>query len=600
MLKGLKIARHDSQGSRSRITSADISSPTQDMSNVIKHVKTVPIRQASASFGSGSNLNTTASMTTRSSRSSRDIMSPEKVIKAIRSYDSNNSSELSFLKGEFFYVIEEDSTYYGATNPSTGKTGKVRKSFFESFNRTRPGSTVSSVDTGRTTPNESIKSGNMYAIVLYDFQAEKSDELTVFAGENLFICAHHNYEWFIAKPIGRLGGPGLVPVDFVSIVDISTGYATGSDVKEDILNCNLPTVQEWKMNVSKYKASNISLGSLDNPTNSFSNGSNYNNNNNSHHSMSLPNDMDGAFVIKAAVVTFALEDDKYWFTVRCQISTGKVRELKRYYQDFYDLQVKLLDTFPAEAGKLRDSNGNWIKRILPYIPGPVPYVTDSISMKRREDLDKYLKELIQLPDYISHSDMVKSLFCILDNGFDNEFDSDDHAISIEIGNRGGRSSSNAHSKGIDSMEIEDNTAIVNNNRSSNGHSSSEQDNTLTGEDLKIYEKLANISLSTSNQQPSPTHQQLQHTMPLSRPPSSLPPGLKSIKIKFYYKDDIFALLLNSNITLLDLRSKIGPRIDTKDFKLFFKKNNGDGEEIRSDTQVAELIHTKAKINVYDA
>nr|2RQW_A Chain A, Bud emergence protein 1 [Saccharomyces cerevisiae] len=105
--------------------------------------------------------------------------------------------------------------------------------------------------------------GSLYAIVLYDFKAEKADELTTYVGENLFICAHHNCEWFIAKPIGRLGGPGLVPVGFVSIIDIATGYATGNDVIEDIKSVNLPTVQEWKSNIARYKASNISLGSVE-------------------------------------------------------------------------------------------------------------------------------------------------------------------------------------------------------------------------------------------------------------------------------------------------------------------------------------------------
>ena len=68
--------------------------------------------------------------------------------------------------------------------------------------------------------------------------------------ENLIICAHHNYEWFIAKPINRLGGPGLVPVSFVKIIDLVNPHSSvGSKPKESetdpvklINSYNVPTV----------------------------------------------------------------------------------------------------------------------------------------------------------------------------------------------------------------------------------------------------------------------------------------------------------------------------------------------------------------------
>ena len=60
----------------------------------------------------------------------------------------------------------------------------------------------------------------LYAVTLYEFKAERDDELDIMPNENLIICAHHDYEWFIAKPINRLGGPGLVPVSYVKIIDL--------------------------------------------------------------------------------------------------------------------------------------------------------------------------------------------------------------------------------------------------------------------------------------------------------------------------------------------------------------------------------------------
>ncbi|QLL32585.1 hypothetical protein HG536_0D01070 [Torulaspora globosa] len=479
------------------------------------------------------------------------MSSPEMAIKALYSYQSQSPKELSFLEGEFFYVVREETEWFHASNPSTGKQGMVPKSYFEVIDKTRPRSSNASLLSRRSSHGQS-KMGSLYAIVLYDFQAEKSDELTAYAGENLFICAHHNYEWFIAKPIGRLGGPGLVPVAFVSIVDIATGYATGDDVRDDINAVNMPTVQEWKGNIAKYKASNISLGSVE------------------HHPAIAPSTQhsstifESGIITKASVDNFGLEDEKYWFEVHCTLSTGKMRRLKRSYQDFYDLQVKLLDSFPAESGKLRDANGQWTKRIMPYIPGPVPYVTDTITRKRKEDLNVYVKDLIMLPDYIAHSDMVRHLFSLRNNGFDHEQNMPQYNLSEKDGE----------------------TAVFGSQADGLPQARPNEDNTLTGEDLKLYEKLSELSLSKSK--------------PHSRPPSTQPPALKPTKIKFYYKDDIFALMLNSNITYAELRSKIAPRIDVEKFNLQVKLADGAIEDVTTDAQVAQIIQAKLKITVSDS
>lgn len=479
------------------------------------------------------------------------MQTSEKMIRALSSYRSQKSGEVSFVEGELFVVLDEEREWYQAFNPSTKKQGVVPKNYFEIVDKNRIASRHASIVSQQS---EQPKMGTLYAIVLYDFQAEKSDELTSYAGENLFICAHHNYEWFIAKPIGRLGGPGLVPVEFVTIIDITSGYATGNDVKDDITFVNLPTVQEWKTNIAKYKASNISLGSVEHQPTATAQ---------AHKSFGLDQDV----VTKAAVESFGLEDEKYWFEVTCELSSGKGRRLKRCYQDFYDLQVRLLDSFPAESGKLRDPNGQWTRRIMPYIPGPVPYVTDTITKKRKDDLNVYVADLIMLPNYIARSEMVMSLFVVRDNGFDQEFPLVDGRSPANVG-----------------AERGEDTAVLTN--PTEGLRSTGEDNTLTGEDLQLYEKLSELSLTNSK--------------PHSRPPSTLPPSLKPTKIKFYYKDDIFALMLSSNITFAELCSKIGPRVDTEKFKLYVKLIGDEGEEVKNDEQVAQVIQGKLKISVHDA
>lgn len=551
----MKFTKKEGSGSKGRISSSDISSPTPAGSTIAGAGSNGKLGRA------GITRNVSASSQSISSKKNSRSVS-EKWIRAISSYRSQTPEEVSFTESEVFFVLEEGREWYQALNPSTKKQGLVPRAYFELVDRNGSISRHASV---MSQHSDTPKMGTLYAIVLYDFQAEKSDELTSYAGENLFICAHHNFEWFIAKPIGRLGGPGLVPVGFVSIIDIATGYATGNDVKDDINFVNLPTVQEWKTNIARYKASNISLGSVEHaqPSSVPVLQQQQIHPQPKHKSFVIDPDV----VTRAAVESFGMEDEKYWFEVTCDLKSGKGRRLKRCYQDFYDLQVRLLDSFPAESGKLRDPNGQWTRRLMPYIPGPVPYVTDTITKKRKDDLNAYVGDLIALPEYISRSEMVLLLFQIRENGFDHEF-------PLKMGEIPANGSN--VNKGED-------TVLTN---PTNTLGVPREDNTLTGEDLQLYEKLSELSLTNSKAQ--------------SRPPSQLPPPIKPIKIKFYYKDDIFALMLNTNITYAELCSKISPRVDTENFRLFVKQADFDAEEINNDEQIAQVIQAKLKISVYDA
>lgn len=102
----------------------------------------------------------------------------------------------------------------------------------------------------------------VYGIVQYDFNAERPDELEAKAGEAIIVIAQSNPEWFVAKPIGRLGGPGLIPVSFIEIRDMSTGDAV-SDVQGVVARAGVPKVEEWKRMVADYKNSSITLGKFE-------------------------------------------------------------------------------------------------------------------------------------------------------------------------------------------------------------------------------------------------------------------------------------------------------------------------------------------------
>jgi bud emergence protein 1 len=181
-----------------------------------------------------------------------------------------------------------DPDWYEAYNPATNARGFVPVPYFQVMGkneRDSQDSTPSGGDNRRYTTDKdsgysdrstmqadrsstlnnrgSGKSGSpLYGVVLYDFIAERPDELEAKTGEDIIVIAQSNDEWFVAKPIGRLGGPGLIPVDFVEIRDMATG-APVEDKRAAIARAGVPKVEEWKKMAAEYKNSSIALGSFE-------------------------------------------------------------------------------------------------------------------------------------------------------------------------------------------------------------------------------------------------------------------------------------------------------------------------------------------------
>jgi bud emergence protein 1 len=122
---------------------------------------------------------------------------------------------------------------------------------------------MSSMMTQQMRMSQSGKTGAMvYGIVMYDFKAERPDELEAKEGEAIIVIAQSNPEWFVAKPITRLGGPGLIPVSFIEIRDMTTGKAV-PDAQQAVAAAGVPKVEEWKKMAADYKNGSIPLGKLE-------------------------------------------------------------------------------------------------------------------------------------------------------------------------------------------------------------------------------------------------------------------------------------------------------------------------------------------------
>ncbi|KIK65628.1 hypothetical protein GYMLUDRAFT_219832 [Collybiopsis luxurians FD-317 M1] len=397
------------------------------------------------------------------------VTPPQKVIRATADYRPQAPQELSFKKGDFFYVlrdVDNQGSWYEAHNPVSGARGLVPRSMFEEFSKTSVSSRNSqavgptvTIPTGMRptdvppTPMSPTKSQVFYAIVLHDFEAERADELDAKRGDAVTVVAQSNREWFVAKPIGRLGRPGLIPVSFVEIHDPTTGKAI-PDVNELMDRGDLPKVEDWKRAMFNYKQNSISLGVIDAPAvpnSPFIQSPLPSQPPTSESTVvvdapaplkesppSVSSGTDGTeclpdgILLYAEAVSFHYEMEEYWFRVNAvfqpypppgqdTLPNSKQLILFRVYNDFYDFQVSLLNTFPREAGRQPPH-----PRILPYMPGPAQNVNDQLTATRRAELDDYLHNLCDLnkagAKYILEHRVIREFLSLKPGDVENESD----------------------------------------------------------------------------------------------------------------------------------------------------------------------------------
>ncbi|KAF7971047.1 hypothetical protein HWV62_22177 [Athelia sp. TMB] len=404
------------------------------------------------------------------SKPSAAISPPQKVIRALSTYRPQAPQELPFTKGDFFYVVRDvdnQGAWFEAHNPVSGARGLVPRSMFEEFNKNptpirtsqimNPNMVPASPGAAMMSPR-SPKTQVFYAVVLHDFVAERADELDAKAGDPISVVAQSNREWFVAKPIGKLGRPGLIPVTFVEVRDPASNMPI-KDIETLMDRGDLPKVEDWKRAVFNYKASSIPLGVLEEPNGrdsvvpnspfmqqgaqSSPSGSSH-----GHQSPSQPHSppqqleppprtpsptsLPIGILLTANVVSFHYEMEEYWFridatyqpydpAVPTSIPPAKQLVLFRVYNDFYDFQVSLLNNFPREAGREPPA-----ERVLPYMPGPAHQVDDEITATRRAELDEYLHKLCELAGqgaiHILEHEVVREFLALKPGDVEHEVD----------------------------------------------------------------------------------------------------------------------------------------------------------------------------------
>lgn len=568
------------------------------------------------------------------------ILPPKKVIKAQFDYipESGNTQELSFNKGDFLYVIsrEDDPDWYEACNPLIPSArGLVPVSFFEVIGKQERNSGVLNdiqkqephdsgfSDSGvqaRTDLTNTTKEGArarmssfakgsgamVYGVVKYDFLAERPDELQAQAGEAIIVIAQSNPEWFVAKPIGRLGGPGLIPVSFIELRDMTTGQAV-TDPHEAVKRAGVPTVEEWKKMTAEYKNSSITLGKLEStggsappnrplsesaareqvhPQNAGNRTSGHQSQQHlSQHPLQRQTSQQLLAPVSASIPRYCFDNDKYWYIIEAKMEDGRHWELLRYYHDFYDFQIALLTQFEEEAG----NKGK--PRTLPFMPGPVTHVTDAISNGRRQNLDEYIKQLLTMPPHISRCRLVRRLFAPRSGDFEIDPNAvDDYRLS------GGSQQSSSHDV----------------SQSASRHSSQGHLNPgTTGYPLPMA---SSGRAPVQRPQPPPQPNSASHSrteLPLqqmNRQPSSLTSLTQvsntsssgAIKVKVFFQDDIIAIRVPGDINFQQLQDKLKDRLKVNGEIIIQYKDEPTGShvDILADNDLDMALQRNLKLTLY--
>lgn len=258
--------------------------------------------------------------------------------------------------------------------------------------------------------------------------------------------------------------------------------------------------------------------------------------------------------ISAHIPRYCYAEEKYWFVIEAVLEDGRHWELSRYYEDFYDFQIALLREFPAEAG-----NGGTSKRTLPYMPGPVNYVTDAITEGRLHNLDAYVKNLLSQPAYIAKCDLVKQFFSPRQGDYE-----------IEPGAEG--------------------------EPQYNG----DPDNQSQGQQQPgMSRQPSSISQSQASPGIAQQQQQQQSMAPAGGAGAA---GGAAIKIKLSYNGELIAIRVPSDIAFGDLFDKIRDRlkISVADQMLLYYKDESSGERpaMISNNDLDMALQRNEKLLIY--
>ena len=270
--------------------------------------------------------------------------------------------------------------------------------------------------------------GNVILVTKYDFVAEGENEISVNKGDLVKLIDRLGNGWVLVKYIDRVQPPGLIPASYVDIaVNDQTNPITLTWLqKDDDDSEQQPTSQAHIDNIiDELNYLDLQFNKVESKFVTINN---------------------RPYPIQASISNFLLFNGRIWYRLDIEYSNKSKSYICRYYQDFYNLHIKLLDLYEilskiearnsvANSGGGGGSRGDTIK--LPKLPEPIPTQNNddenkeiSMLLKRCNELNIYINKLI-LNKYYQTSDQLRDWLEVRDlpgfiiNSFDNEDEKDE-------------------------------------------------------------------------------------------------------------------------------------------------------------------------------
>lgn len=248
--------------------------------------------------------------------------------------------------------------------------------------------------------------------------------------------------------------------------------------------------------------------------------------------------------MRACVPRYCFADDIFWFIIECQMEDGRHWELQRLYQDFYDLQIQLIATYPVEAG----TSGSG-ERTLPFMPGPVTYVTDNISNGRRANLDEYIKNLLKLGQHITQGPLVKGFFAPRQGDYEIDPDvvaAEEYRLSQQSGQSSNPSQGASRQSSADQLQATTPVTPYSTGSSYPGHQRGQSSAS------QIY--------SSSMNPPPMNHQHSSMSTATTNTNTGTGTGLSALKIKVWFEEDNCVVIrMPISLKFADLYNKLKER-----------------------------------------
>lgn len=282
--------------------------------------------------------------------------------------------------------------------------------------------------------------------------------------------------------------------------------------------------------------------------------------------------------ISAHVPRYCFDNDMYWYIIECQMEDGRWWELSRYYADFYDFQIALLEMFPEEAG----NRGK--PRSLPFMPGPVAHVTDAISNGRRQNLDEYIKKVVGMPPHISKSMLVRNLFKPKPG---QDFEIDPNALGEDYRLSGGSQQSMQPVSRVSSNQIGPGSAY---GGMSSGRTSQQQ-------------RQMAMSAGGGMERPPFLHSQASNLTQASTSSSMKANNTGGgMKVKVFFQDDIIAIRVPQEISFGALKERLMERLKVNENILVQYKDEATNSfiDLENDDNLDVALQRNPKLTLYVA